>query len=132
MNYNALMVKSGFFHLTYKGGNIQMKSNQPSRTYKILYRNIIEELLFQICNKNANYCIQHKIGGDEFHIAIWKTFEKYRKKALLNMESNRLDRHKLASCICGSIVEVRPLVGFNGAKIKKNSNSIFNFKIHII
>lgn len=104
-----------------------MKTNQlkPSDTYKFLYCNIIEELLFQICNNNINYCIQHCIGEDEFHIAIWKKFEEYKEKALLNMGSERLDRHKLASCICGAIIEVKPLVGFNGAKIRKNANEVF-------
>lgn len=104
-----------------------MKNSQstPSDTYKFLYYNIIEELLFQICNSNINYCVERYIGDDEFHIAIWKNFEKYKEKALLNMGSERLDRHKLASCICGAIVETKPLVGYNGAKIRKNANEIF-------
>ena len=40
------------------------------------------------------------------------------------MTKDRLDRHKLASCICGAIVDSKPLVGFNGAKIPKNANEV--------
>ena len=99
--------------------------SQPSRTYKLLYYDIIEELLFQICSNNINYCVQCKIGGDEPPIAIWKNYEAYRAKALENMAGSRLDRHKLASCICGAIIKTRPLTGFKGAKILKNANEIF-------
>lgn len=104
-----------------------MKKNhsKPSDTYKYLWNNIIEELLFQICNSNINYCVQHYVGNDEFHISIWKKYEEYKEKALLNMGSERLDRHKLASCICGAIIEIKPLIGFNGAKIRKNANELF-------
>ena len=38
------------------------------------------------------------------------------------MSKDRLDRHKLASCICGAIIDAKPLMGFNGAKIPKNAN----------
>lgn len=99
--------------------------SQPSHTYKLLYYDIIEELLFQVCSNNINYCVQYKIGGDEAPIAIWKKFEAYKAKALENMAGSRLDRHKLASCICGAIIETRPLTGLNGARILKNANEIF-------
>ncbi len=102
-----------------------MKDNQPSDTYKYLYKNIIENLFYQICNSNINYCIRYRIGQDEIHIAIWKKYKEYRDRALANMSSTRLDRHKLASCICGAIIETKPLVGYNGATILKNANEIF-------
>lgn len=104
-----------------------MKNNQakPSDTYKTLYYNVIEELLFQICDSNINYSVRPYVGDQEIHIAIWKCFEKYKEKALSNMVGKRLDRHKLASCICGAIIETRPLVGYNGATILKNANEIF-------
>lgn len=38
------------------------------------------------------------------------------------MSKDRLDRHKLASCICGAVIDAKPLIGYNGAKIPKNSN----------
>lgn len=40
------------------------------------------------------------------------------------MSGSRLDRHKLASCICGAIIEVRPLSGLNNSKISKEANEI--------
>ncbi len=102
-----------------------MKDNQPSDTYKYLYKNIIEELFHQICNSNINYSIQYRIGDDEIHIALWKKYKEYKDRALANMSSIRLDRHKLASCICGAIIEIKPLVGNNGSTIVKNANEIF-------
>lgn len=38
------------------------------------------------------------------------------------MFSERLDRHKLASCICGAIIEIRPITGVRGQKILKTAN----------
>lgn len=99
--------------------------SQPSRTYKLLYYDIIEELFYHICSSNINYCVQCKIEGDKPAIAIWKKFEAYKAKALENMAGSRLDRHKLASCICGAIIEAKPLTGFGGATILKNANDIF-------
>lgn len=102
---------------------------RPSETFKVLYYDIIEELLFQICESNINYCVRPNVGQDEIHIAIWRCFEKYKNKALLNMSGERLDRHKLASCICGAVIEVRPLIGFKGATILKNANEILALQV---
>lgn len=98
---------------------------QPSDTYKLLYRIIIEDLLFQICEDKKNpCCVKYSIGNDVFHIALWKKYSEYKHRALENMSSARLDRHKLASCICGAIIEVKPLTGLRGASIPKNANEI--------
>lgn len=105
------------------------KSDKPSETFVFLYQYIIQELFSQICNNDKNYSIKPKIGNDEIHIAIWKKFEEYKEKALLNMSGTRLDRHKLASCICGAIIETRPLEGFNGAKINKYANELFALQV---
>lgn len=101
------------------------QSEQPSKTFAFLYQYIIQELFSQICYANINYCVKPKFGNDEIHIAIWKKYEEYKEKALLNMSGTRLDRHKLASCICGTLIEIQPLEGFNGAKISKYANEIF-------
>lgn len=106
--------------------DVQMQNDkQPSLTYKLLYNKIIEDLLFQICNSNINYCVRYQKGEDEIHIAIWKKYSEYKRRALAGMSGGRLDRHKLASCICGAIIEVKPLTGLNGAAIVKNANEIF-------
>lgn len=98
---------------------------QPSDTFVFLYKFIIQELFSQICNKCTNYSVKPKIKNDEIHIAIWKKYEEYRKRALSNMSGTRLDRHKLASCICGALIEIKPLEGFHGAKINKYANELF-------
>lgn len=95
---------------------MQMKNNRPSDTYKQLYYDIIEDVLHQICTKYMDYAIRPQIDGDEPHIAIWKKFEEQRKRALTNMEGDRIDRHKIASCYCGAILAARPLAARNGTK----------------
>ena len=101
-----------------------MNNNSPSRTYKLLYHQIIYDLFIQICNNKENYCVKYKVGEDTTPIAIYKKFEEYKNKALNSMHGNRLDRHKLASCICGAIIETQPLVGYNGATIREDANEI--------
>lgn len=58
-------------------------------------------------------------------MAIWSKFKSFRDRAAENMTGSRLDRHKLASCICGAILDVKPIVGFQGAIIVKKANEMF-------
>lgn len=102
-----------------------MNSENPSDTYKLLYYQIIDELFAEISKKTDNYCVKYKIGEDKVHIAIWKEFEKYKENALKKMSGKRLDRHKLASCLCAAIIKVQPLESCKGLKIRKNANEIF-------
>lgn len=102
-----------------------MMNAEPSSTYKKLYSEIIAPLFSQICMSNINYCVRKEINGISAYAAISNKFEEYRSKAVKKMQGGRLDRHKLASCICGAIVEVKPLVGYNGATILKKANEIF-------
>lgn len=99
-----------------------MNNGQPSDTYKRLFNYVIADILYQVCKNNPNYCVKHEIGQDSLQVAIWKAIRKYETRALEHMSGERLDRHKLASCICGAIIEIQPLVGLNGAKIQKNAN----------
>ena len=101
-----------------------MKSNQPSETYKRLHCDIIEALIEQICDHYENYCMRYLTGNEKTAIVMWRKFEEYRKKSSSNMSSSRLDRHKLASCICGTIIEVQPLEGKKDAEIKNVANEI--------
>lgn len=101
-----------------------MNVNQPSETYKRLHCDVIEAFIEQICNRYEEYSMRYITGSEKTAIAMWKKFEEYRQKSSLNMSSNRLDRHKLASCICGAIIEVRPLEGKKGAVTKETANEI--------
>lgn len=98
-----------------------MTNYQPSNTYKFFFDNIIGELLSQICNKIPNASVRNRSTPFE----IGKKFEEYREKATNNMKNPRLDRHKLASCICGAIIEVQPIVGVYNEPIHKKINEIF-------
>lgn len=101
-----------------------MKSSRISDTYKLLYHEIIEELFWHICKANINYCIKTEFEGEEIPFAISRKFDEYKDRAVKNMAGKRLDRHKLASCICGALIEIRPLVGYNGAMIPKRANEL--------
>lgn len=106
-----------------------MENERPSKTYQKLYYEIIDELLFKICDSKINYCVRKEVNHENVPVAIWHKYETYRKQAVSNMYGERLDRHKLASCICGAIIEVKPLTGFNGAKIVKNANEILGLTV---
>lgn len=98
-----------------------MKDNHPSDTFIKLYNDIIVELLSQVCNK-LDYCIEPQINGNFLPTAMWKVYQKYETEALNNMSSDRLDRHKLASCICGTIIKLRPVVSINETSGYKSVN----------
>lgn len=106
-----------------------MKNKASSDTYKLLYNHIISQLLFQICSSNKKFCVRYNIGNDTLPFAIWKKFSEYEDKALSKMQGKRLDRHKLASCLCGAIIETKPLAPFNNAKVPKNVNEILALHI---
>ena len=104
-----------------------MRNNEPSDTYKLLYDYIIDDLLFQITSK-TEYCVQYSPEEKSIPFVIWDKFKEYKNKALKNMSGKRLDRHKLASCICGAIIEVKPLTSLRG-KIRRNANEIFALEV---
>lgn len=103
--------------------NMDNQSDKLSETFVFLYENIIQDLLSKICTNDNNYYIKYEIGND-LMLVMGEKFEEYKEKALSNNSTNRIDRHKLASCICGAIIEVRPLEGHNGVKINKYANEI--------
>lgn len=101
-----------------------MKTYIPSELFKALWEQIIEDLLYQSCKSNINYCVKSEDNADDVHILIAKKFEEYKSNSLNYMLGDRIDRHKIASCVCAAIIEVSPLVGYNKATIIKNANEI--------
>lgn len=80
---------------------------QPfSKTFIYLYNEIIGETLHEITSKINQYTVRNKTV--KFELA--RKVAEHEKKAKKKMLSERLDRHKLASCICASIIEIKPLV----------------------
>lgn len=101
-----------------------MNKNAPSDTYKKLYAKILGPLLKQLCESNPIFAVKVHINNMPMPLAVWSEYNNYFEKAVYNMKGSRLDRHKLASCICGAIIKVRPLTGVNGAAIPKNANEL--------
>ena len=108
-----------------------MNNIKPSKTFRYLYKHIIEEVFSEICQRNLNYSIEYKIKNIPIHYAIYEKFEEYRKITAANMAGNRLDRHKLASCMCGTILELRPIVPYNGATPVKKANEFVALSISL-
>lgn len=75
-----------------------------SSTYKIFYRDIISDLLHHIFARFCDYCVDR-----DFQYELNKKYEKLKKAADEHMGSPKLDRHKLASCMCGAIIELQPI-----------------------
>lgn len=98
-----------------------MTNYRPSSTYKFFYDNIIGELFTQIFDHIPTASVKDR----QIPFIIGKKFEEYRERATNNMANPRLDRHKLASCICGAIIEVEPFVGVNNKPIHQKMNEIF-------
>lgn len=98
-----------------------MSSNsyKPSDTFKLLNNQIIEELIYQMLDKDDTLSLNVDNNKNPC-IEIARRFERYRSEAVKFVKSNRLDRHKLAACICISIVEVNPLKDTKG----KGSNEL--------
>lgn len=86
-----------------------MESHKVSDTYKLLYHDVIEELFYQVCLQFPNYCVKWQMGNKLVPYAIYDVYMEYRGRALQHMSSQRLDRHKLASCICGALLETAPI-----------------------
>lgn len=97
-------------------------------TYKTLFNDIIGPFLSQTLSRFPDYCLHSRSVPYE----IGRIYEEYKKDADNCMENPKLDRHKLASCICGAIIKAQPLSylpkeQMPGAKkqIPKRVNEIF-------
>ncbi len=113
------MDKRKYFHLNLRGKR-KVNNYNPSTTYKYLYDYIIGDLLCQICSRGSGFCVKDKT----IPYMIGRKFDEYKERASKNMNGRRLDRHKIASCICGAIIESKPLEGYRGAKIAANANEM--------
>lgn len=82
-----------------------MPGYKPSDTYKKLFDNIIGRFLSQILKEHKNYCLRSR----EVPYEIGKEYDAYKAQTNTHMSNPKLDRHKLASCICGAIIKARPI-----------------------
>lgn len=94
---------------------------RPSSTYIFLFDNIIGELISQICNNHPEYCVRNRSVPYD----LYSKFKDLRTKANAHMSSQRLDRHKLASCMCGAILDVQPLVYMKNGRSAHRVNATF-------
>lgn len=75
-----------------------------SSTFNKLFKEILADYLDHIFTRFPNYCIDRTMKYN-----LYKKFDDNRKIAISHMDSPKLDRHKLASCMCGAIIEVQPI-----------------------
>lgn len=88
-----------------------------------MYYNIVDKCISEAC-KLPNYAVKSEINGKPTPVSIWEKYSGYRNHMIQNVKSKRLDRHKLASCLCGAILETQPLIGLSGTSIPNNSNEV--------
>lgn len=95
-----------------------MKLNQLSDTYQDIYINIIGPVMTDILKAQRSLCVK----DTQFIYDIGISYSKYKKSTLKRMSGDRLDRHKLSSCVCAAIIETKPLVTCNGCLNITNAN----------
>lgn len=104
-----------------------MSSHTPSNTFDKLYQDIISDLLNHIFVKFHDYCVDRDI-----QYKLYEKYEKYRRIADEHMESPKLDRHKLASCMCGAIIELQPIRRLSNPQVcPKRANELFALYVGI-
>jgi hypothetical protein len=54
--------------------------------------------------------------SDRMHTKLCKSIETYMNETRIYMSDTKLDRHKLAACICAAIIKERPLYQYPDAK----------------
>ena len=101
--------------------------NQSNDNHTFLWNNVIRKILFYISESELNYCINdpHNVRH-----SICNKIDEYveiTKKAMCkkgeDINKINIDRHKFASCVCGAIIEVRP-IGKKGKQWVRNTNEI--------
>lgn len=97
-----------------------------SDTYITFFNHIIGPYLTQIISKYPDYCLRSRNIPREIGYA----YEEYKENAishmkkLKNTEKPKLDRHKLASCICGAIIKAQPISYLLKKQIPNGVNEI--------
>lgn len=99
----------------------------PSKVFEQLNSEIIEELIYQILQNYDEIALN--FGSNNIHpcILIGRKFDELRNQSKNYVTSSRLDRHKLAACICSAIIELKPLVSAKNKKMPNNSNELLAF-----
>lgn len=90
-----------------------MSNYTPSNTYKVLFDDIIGSYLSSIFKEFPDFCLRDRY----IPYNIEKKYTEYKNNADKCMEKikteseehKKLDRHKLASCMCGAIIEIQPI-----------------------
>ncbi len=89
------------------------KKYSPSPTFGLLYSELLEELILAMIQGGNGLRLNCSNNDDHPCIAIGERFEEIRNSSIPYVTSKRLDRHKIAACLCGAIIEVKPLKSIN-------------------
>lgn len=92
--------------------------NQLSDTFQDIYKNVIGPVITDFLTAEKTFCVKNK----QFIYEIGKCYSKYKDSVTNRMSGDRLDRHKLSSCVCAAIIEAKPLITCNGCQIIENAN----------
>lgn len=111
-----------------------METEQSKDSYRVIYKKIIDPIFDKICNAKPNeYCVKAMVGTKDVPHAIGDSLQYYLDKTQKSMvENDEPDRHKLASCLCGAIVKVRPLNSINKREDKINEIAAMYAGLYVI
>lgn len=96
-----------------------MTTRKPTIPFRQMYYHTADDYISKICKNTTNYAVLPSVDKKDIVEIIWRKYEEYKAHMLKTVTSGRLDRHKIAACLCGAIVATKPLVGRNGAEIAK-------------
>lgn len=112
-----------------------MMENQSKDSHTFLWNDVIRKILYYISESGLNYYI-----NDPQHVRhlISNKIDEYVEMTKKSMCKNgedisqiHIDRHKFASCVCGAIIEVRP-IGKVGKQWVRNTNELVALQVGII
>lgn len=109
--------------------------NQSKEKYTFLWNDVIRKVLYYISESGLNYSIN---DPQNVRHSIYSKIDEYvemTKKSMCkkgeDIDKIHIDRHKFAACVCGAIIEVRP-IGKKGKQWVRNTNEIVALNVGII
>lgn len=98
-----------------------MAQNSLSTTYKKLFHSIVASHIALILKNFPAYCLK----SPQVPYDIGRKYEEYKSMADKCIKSPKLDRHKLASCVCGAIIAIQPIRHKYDNSIVNGANETF-------
>ncbi len=88
------------------------ENEENYKSYENILKRIIAPTITAILKTHSNIGLNYNgIVSEHPYNIMRKIFQKYKDETKSFITSKRLDRHKIAACICATILECKPLAG---------------------